>query len=576
MKKKTLFLVLVLLYCFVSFSTANKLKINSLNNEKPKLDSARIKALLVSARKLQISDPDSAFILISNALYLSEKIGWEIGIAKSYNSMGLSAFFRGDYIIALEYYKKAIKQYDKLEVLNKYPQSEILLKKAQINCNIGIVYVYQGNYDGALEKYWSALKIQNQFNKESEIQLTYGNIALAYYNKDNYDSSLYYNFKSLNMAEGKDSVSMENSIMNIGVIYDEQGKYSKAIEYYLRALRIAEAIRDSVGQASLLNNIGFVYFELNNHSRAFECYKKSLEIAQNIQRKPEEAECYGNIGYMYLSKNNYTEALNYLSKSSELFKEIGDSASYAEQVGKMGLLFYNQKDFSKALNYYNISLKINLNTGKQKGIISMLTNIATIYMHQNKLSLADSLLQNALKMVSKANDPWMVSLIHLTLAEVYSEMKNWQKSVYYFSEYKISSDSLSQKNKINESYQLLMNYENEKKEAQAHAKKAEEELRKKDTFKKQALLSLIFVIYFILFIRFLRHERINQKLLKILSIICLGLIIEYIMLLVHPFLEHKLHGNFWQMQIAAAFIFLILYPLHNYFLNKWIKPRLGS
>ncbi|HEY5122104.1 MAG TPA: tetratricopeptide repeat protein, partial [Ignavibacteria bacterium] len=53
--------------------------------------------------------------------------------------------------------------------------------------------------------------------------------------------------------------SMSAHLGNIGIVYEEQGDYPKALDYYFKALKMAEELGDKNHIAAFLGNIGAVY-----------------------------------------------------------------------------------------------------------------------------------------------------------------------------------------------------------------------------------------------------------------------------------------------------------------------------
>src|ERR1700741_3158598 len=66
------------------------------------------------------------------------------------------------------------------------------------------------------------------------------------------------------------------------------GNYPKALSAYLNALKVNEQIGDKRGIASSNNNIGLVYQEQKNYSKAMEYYQKCLEISMATKDRKTE------------------------------------------------------------------------------------------------------------------------------------------------------------------------------------------------------------------------------------------------------------------------------------------------
>ena len=65
-------------------------------------------------------------------------------------------------------------------------------------------------------------------------------------------------------------------------MYHQWGKPEQALEYYQKALEIAEERKDIREKATRLNNIGIVYQQWGKPEKALEYFEKALEIAEEL------------------------------------------------------------------------------------------------------------------------------------------------------------------------------------------------------------------------------------------------------------------------------------------------------
>jgi len=99
------------------------------------------------------NNPDKEMDYANQCLALSEQIGYKKGMGNAYNSMGVVNDGKGDYLSALEFYKKSFRI-----------REEIGDKKGIAGSynNIGLIYWKQGNYPEALKNYFASLKMMEQ------------------------------------------------------------------------------------------------------------------------------------------------------------------------------------------------------------------------------------------------------------------------------------------------------------------------------------------------------------------------------------------------------------------------------
>ncbi|MEZ4687766.1 MAG: tetratricopeptide repeat protein [Bacteroidia bacterium] len=75
------------------------------------------------------------------------------------------------------------------------------------------------------------------------------------------------------LKKNRDKKGIAAILNNIGLIYNDQGNYPRALEYYQNSLAIKEELGDQKGIAGGLVNIGIIYYGQGNYPRALEYYK---------------------------------------------------------------------------------------------------------------------------------------------------------------------------------------------------------------------------------------------------------------------------------------------------------------
>ena len=74
------------------------------------------------------------------------------------------------------------------------------------------------------------------------------------------------------------------NLNNIGYLYSSQGKYTEALEYYFKALKISEdlGLGKTAGHAVGLKNIGLAFYKKGEYCKATEWVKKAVTIREEI------------------------------------------------------------------------------------------------------------------------------------------------------------------------------------------------------------------------------------------------------------------------------------------------------
>jgi hypothetical protein len=107
-----------------------------------------------------------------------------------------------------------------------------------------------------------------------------------------------------------------------GMIKNQQGVYTEAIEFYEKSLIINQKILSptDLNLTSSYNNIGGVYYNMGEYSKALSYYEKALEIRQKTlpPNHPDMATSYNNIGAVYDSMDEYSKALSCCERAVDI------------------------------------------------------------------------------------------------------------------------------------------------------------------------------------------------------------------------------------------------------------------
>ena len=123
---------------------------------------------------------------------------------------------------------------------------------------------------------------------------------------------------------GKEHEKTATSYNEIGLAYDNQGNYPKALEYYEKAMAIDEKVlgTDHPDTAIDYNNIGGVYWKQGDYPKALKYIGKALDIKVRVlgSDHPSTAYSYNNIGYVYDEQGDYDKALEYYKKALDIWE----------------------------------------------------------------------------------------------------------------------------------------------------------------------------------------------------------------------------------------------------------------
>jgi signal transduction histidine kinase len=248
---------------------------------------------------------------------------------------------------------------------------------------LGDYYGAQGESDTAFMYYFKAEKIYLNRQDNYNLARTRLNKALLKYNESDFLGTEIEVFKALSAIKGEKANDLVYESYNLlGLIYNEQEDYDKAIGYQNKAL---ESIDNKViptvfqSKATSLNNIGFVYQNLNKHKQAKSYFIQGLEQKNLITDKPSlYAILLDNLAYSKF-KMKESEGLPELFYKS---LKIRDSLQLTTGVilNKIHLseYFASKKDTIQAIRYSDEALLLSRKTKNYRNVLGALKQLAVI------------------------------------------------------------------------------------------------------------------------------------------------------------------------------------------------------
>jgi two-component system sensor histidine kinase UhpB len=512
-------LILICFCCYSGLCHGQNSKVDSLLQllKTAKEDTAKVNTLNALADELQYSIPDTSILLSTQALKRAEKIKWQLGIGKSHRNLGSWYRCKGDYVLSLEHYSKALEICDQLEKSGIKPKSQILNLKSKTIGNMGNVYLEQGDYPKALDYYFKALGMAENLGDKKSQSINLGNIGIVYSDQSDYPKAIDYYFRALKMSEELgDKIGVETNLGNIGICYMEQGNYPKALDYYFKALKMAEELGDKTGIERNLGNIGNVYNEQGDYPKALAYKLKDLKLSEELGDKYAIEIALGNIGLDYDCQGDHPRALDYYLKALKMAEELGDKNGVARHLGNIGVLYRDQGDYTEALKNHFAALKIVEEIGDKGQIAKFFFNIGNDYIKLKKNSEAFRYLNNGLSLAKEIGSLIRIQDSYWGLSALDSLQANWKQSLENYKMYITYRDSLVNKETTKKTIQIQMQFEFDKKESLAKAEQEKKDVLALKELQKQKLLRnfsiggimLVLVLFFFIY----RTYRVRQAL----------------------------------------------------------------
>ena len=278
---------------------------------------------------------------------------------RQYNKIALKCYQEGNYSQALDFYVKILNT--KSFLVN----SEI--SNQDIYNNMGAIYKRINDYNKSLEYYTKALNIREKNTRRyyHKIANSYNNISSVYIEMRDYSRALEFATKALNIQETFIEYPRETvrSYSNICSIYNKIGDYPKAFEFYTKTLSIIEKNKVLFFDLDYIyDDLGILCKNMGDYPKALEFFTQALVIDENVFYKdnPNTAVGYNNIGSIYHVMGDYPKALEFYTKALSIFEKVlgKDHPNTAISYNNIGYVYNNMGDYPKAIEFLTKALNI--------------------------------------------------------------------------------------------------------------------------------------------------------------------------------------------------------------------------
>ena len=152
-------------------------------------------------------------------------------------------------------------------------------------------------------------------------------------------------------------------LYELGVFFLRAGKTSRSLDWFLL---LRGVVRDHLGEDSfehavVMENMAAIYECLGEYNKALQTYLRTLKIYKKTigAGNKKYAEILGNARRLYLSQKDYKSAVMHhenMFSVPPVDLETGNNANFAEFLSRMGVR-NNAETYSK----YDVSMKTLLN-----------------------------------------------------------------------------------------------------------------------------------------------------------------------------------------------------------------------
>ena len=248
----------------------------------------------------------------------------------------------------------------------------------------------------------------------------------------------------------------------LGFLYNTQGNYPLAIDYYNEALDYRKKTKDTLGIIIGLNNLGNTYISINKNYKALEYLKQSLKLSLLVGNKAHVAIANGNIGDIYLQQKNFKNALKHFETSLKISTEINQQQQSSLSLNSIGQVnLYLNRPLIARENYIK-AININKKIDYKRGLSLNFIGIAETYIYRKQYEEAIFNIEKAKSIADELKLIEIEKKASELLCTINEANGNYKKALENHKLYKTLNDSLFNKENIEKITQLEYEYKYKK------------------------------------------------------------------------------------------------------------------
>ncbi|MDD4979642.1 MAG: tetratricopeptide repeat protein [Candidatus Omnitrophica bacterium] len=236
--------------------------------------------------------------------------------------------------------------------------------------------------------------------KEPLFLQAYPLLADTYQRQGDREKALKYYFDYALYSEKKNNKKhLSCAYIGIGWIYHLQGEYSKAFDFYNKAIRLSSEGGDKLNEAIALRKLAVWYIDKEDNDKALELLMKSSEINRErkylYEHRYNLACDYFDIGLVFTNKDDFAAARDFYHKGLKLFEKLKLKGELSDYYFNLGEIYAFEKQYQKAIAYYFKGLAIDQRQQNKPNIAGDYGMIGELYMEMDNFADAERFLKQS-------------------------------------------------------------------------------------------------------------------------------------------------------------------------------------
>jgi CHAT domain-containing protein/uncharacterized protein HemY len=328
-----------------------------------------------------------------------------------------------------------------LKAIEKYKEAAKLFHASKVNLGEAVAWLAAASSYSSLHQdqntlEYAKLALPLLEGKESDrtiLASTLNIVGMAYSSTGNQKTALEYFNRALPLAEQENNpLLLAPTLTGIGTAHAYLGERQKATEYYDKALTLFRSAGDHGGEATTLNVMAAIYSKLGEKQKALSLFNQAIPLLRQSRNPAGEVSALSGIADTYNSLGQSQRALDYYNQALTLATTFDDGPEKSTALNNMGEIYDGLGDKQHALDLFDRALQISRKIYGLKGGADSLNNIGAVYRSMGEYQKALDYYFKALDSARADKDMAAEASILDNIGVVYLGLDQNQKALGYF------------------------------------------------------------------------------------------------------------------------------------------------
>lgn len=266
----------------------------------------------------------------------------------------------------------------------------------------------------------------------------------------------------------RDVRRMAQSYFYVGQLYADEGEYTKAIPYYLRAKELMEKQDEPLFAYLICQSLGNMYRYQDLYDESLAQLKDAYGYAIRAKNGERLSYAMSELGRTYAECNELDSALYYFHLSLENAHTLDNAELEAMALGELGAVYLKLGEYEQALDYSRKNLHLAIEASG-KDLAQAYYGIGSVFYYMNHLDSAKIYFTEALK----TNNLYTQTGAYEVLFQISVERHDYEELINYSQQFFMYKDSLRKITHAKELAEIQAKYDFEKLENTANLLKIE-------------------------------------------------------------------------------------------------------